>query len=40
MQEMRAYRISDNSMKDEIEVIMWCLGGMIVCVVFAIIFKL
>jgi hypothetical protein len=26
-------------MKDEIEVIMWCLGGMIVCVVLAIIFK-
>jgi hypothetical protein len=26
-------------MKDEIEVIMWCLGGMVVLVVLAIIFK-
>jgi hypothetical protein len=25
--------------KDEIDVIMWCLGGMIVCVVLAIVFK-
>jgi hypothetical protein len=39
MQEMWAYRVSDNSMKDEIDAIMWCVGVMIVCVVLAIVFK-